>query len=97
MLWAKIHEQTKHVISLSEEKPQEEEGYQIAKIADFKLGDEFEYYITALDIEEDQNNGELMVTAHAAVKHAPVAVEILKRLADLEEKVKDLEARITNL
>jgi hypothetical protein len=73
-----------YVVAISETEPAAvEDGYAVAQSDHFQPGDEFEYYIK-LYVDEIKDG---QVRSHAAVRQAPPAQELLRRLDQVEKAV----------
>lgn len=93
MPYLEYRESDGYVVAIHEEKPEVVEGgYAVARSDRFEPGDEFEYWIKVYADEVKAGR----VTSHAAVRQAPPAQEVLKKLRELERRLDMLESYVKN-
>lgn len=81
MIYLTYRKKDGYVVSTHEQESQAEESFAVAKSDAFKVGDEFQYFITIMEVDE---NG--VATKHASAQQAPPAQELLERLAVSEQR-----------
>lgn len=86
MVYLKYHEETKQVVQISENELQSENGYNVAKSDDFKVGNEFEMTIHINEV--DENN---FITSYSAIRNNPIAKRLLQENAEFKNKNQELE------
>jgi hypothetical protein len=82
----KYRESDGYVVEISAENLQPEENYKVAESEDFQPGDEFEYYIKILEVDENSR-----VVSVASVRQSPPAQEILRRINILERELQEIK------
>jgi hypothetical protein len=82
-----------YVVQIHEAKPPiVGDGNALALSSEYSLGDEFEYYIVVNEVQESNDgSGEIVVVSSASVRQSPPAQDILRRIAEANNRVADLE------
>lgn len=93
MVWLEYERSNGYVYKIHETEPTIiPQGSAVAKSEDFTVGDEFTYFITVLEVDEEG-----FATKHAEIQQSAPAQEILRNLSDKEQRIADLETAIAAL